>query len=75
MPLRRVMNEYLKVLNSIRQQVTTIKSNFSREYASLIAEASSRGHLTCLSANGRNCGVWQISSKGMKFLKQNGGCH
>lgn len=69
------MNEYLKVLNSIRQQCTTFKSNFSREYASLIAEGASRGHITCLTANGRNCGVWQISAKGMKFLNQNGGCN
>lgn len=68
------MNEYLKVLAHIKNNPITFKSNYARERASLIAEAASRGHLTCLNSSGLNCKCWCISTSGTKFLNKNGGC-
>ncbi|UZT50424.1 HNS binding protein [Enterobacter phage 04_vB_Eclo_IJM] len=39
-----------------------------------MAEAASRGHLSCLSMDRRNNGAWEITAEGVKFLNQHGGC-
>lgn len=68
------MSEYLKVLAAIKGCPKTFQSNYVRNNAALVAEAASRGHLSCLTVNGCNGGAWEITASGVKFLKTNGGC-
>ena len=68
------MSEYLKVLAAIKQCPKSFQSNYVRNNMALVAEAASRGHLSCLTASGRNGGAWEITASGVKFLKANGGC-
>lgn len=68
------MSEYLKLLADIKSCPKTYQSNYARVYASLVAEAASRGHISCLSVDGRNNGAWEITSSGTTFLMINGGC-
>ncbi|BBA26442.1 HNS binding protein [Pectobacterium phage PPWS4] len=68
------MSDYLKVLAAIKQCPKTFQSNYVRNHAALVAEAASRGHLSCLAMDGRNGGAWEITASGVKFLKVNGGC-
>lgn len=66
------MDEYLRVLFTMKMEPKTFKSNYARDHASDIAEAASRGHLTCLNGCGINSGVWTVTAKGTRFLKQHG---
>lgn len=66
------MDEYLKVLYTMKMEPKTFKSNYARDHASEIAEAASRGHLTCLNGAGINAGVWTVTARGVRVLKQNG---
>lgn len=68
------MGEYIKVLQAIKSCPKTFQSNYVRNYADLVAEAASRGHITCLTTDGRNGGAWEVSAKGVKFLREMGGC-
>ena len=68
------MSEYLKILAAIKSCPKSFQSNYVRNNASLVAEAASRGHLSCLTANGRNAGAWEITAAGVEFLNVNGGC-
>lgn len=68
------MSDYLKFLSTIKSCPKTFQSNYARNYAGLVAEASSRGHISCLSMDGRNNGAWEITAKGVDFLKTYGGC-
>lgn len=68
------MSEYLRVLAAIKSCQKTFQSNYVRNNAALVAEAASRGHLSCLSTDGRNNGAWEITAEGVKFLNQHGGC-
>lgn len=68
------MSEYLKVLAALKQCPKSFQSNYVRNNAALVAEAASRGHLSCLTVSGRNGGAWEITASGVKFLKVNGGC-
>ncbi len=63
------MNQYIEVLGCIRLVAVSLKSNFARYEAYLIAEAASRGHITSV-IGGRSCGSWYITKEGIKFLKQ-----
>lgn len=63
------MNQYIEVLAYIRLVAVSLKSNFARYEAYLIAEAASRGHITSV-IGGRACGSWHITEEGIKFLKQ-----
>lgn len=66
------MNEYLKTLTHIKDNIVTFKSNYARDKASMIAEACSRGHITCLTPSGKNGSLWKLSVDGMNFLYQMG---
>lgn len=66
------MDEYLKVLYRIKMEPRTFKSNYARDNASEIAEAASRGHLTCLDGCGVNSGVWTVTARGVRLLKRFG---
>lgn len=68
------MSEYLKVLAALKMCPKSFQSNYVRNNAALVAEAASRGHLSCLTVSGRNGGAWEITASGVKFLKVNGGC-
>lgn len=68
------MSEYLKVLQAIKGCPKTFQSNYVRNYSSLVAEAASRGHISCLGTDGRNNGAWEITASGTRFLKRMGGC-
>lgn len=66
------MDDYLRVLFTVSREPKTFKSNYARDHASDIAEAASRGHLTCLNGCGINSGVWTVTAKGTRLLKQHG---
>jgi hypothetical protein len=68
------MNDYIKVLAAIKSCPKSFQSNYVRNNAALVAEAASRGHLSCLSADGRNNGAWEVTGSGVRFLKKLGGC-
>lgn len=68
------MGEYLRVLAAIKSCPKTFQSNYVRNNASLVAEAASRGHISCLSVDGRNVGAWEVTGAGVRFLKKMGGC-
>lgn len=68
------MSEYLKVLATIKSCPKSFQSNYVRVNAVLVAEAASRGHISCLTVGGRNGGAWEVTARGVKFLKANGGC-
>ena len=68
------MSEYLKVLAALKGCPKSFQSNYVRNNAALVAEAASRGHISCLTISGRNGGAWEITSAGVKFLKTHGGC-
>lgn len=68
------MSEYLKILAAIKSCPKTFQSNYVRNNAALVAEAASRGHLSCLTVSGRNGGAWEITASGVDFLNTNGGC-
>lgn len=67
------MSEYLKVLMSVKRCPKAFQSNYARYHSALFAEAASRGHISCLSADGRNNGAWELTHSGMGFLKEYGG--
>lgn len=66
------MNDYLKVLSHVKNRPQTFQSDFVRNHASLVAEAASRGHISCLN-NGRNSGRWNLTLIGHSFLTMAGG--
>lgn len=66
------MDSYLAFLVSIMRMPRTFQSNHARNSAKLVAEAASRGHITCLCGKAKNTGVWQITSTGTKLLKEYG---
>ncbi|UKH49703.1 hypothetical protein [Rahnella phage Sarma103] len=68
------MGEYLRVLAAIKSCPKTFQSNYVRNNASLVAEAASRQHISCLSTDGRNAGAWEVTGAGVEFLKTMGGC-
>ena len=63
------MSQYIEVLAYIRRGAVSLKSNYARYEAYLIAEAASRGHITSI-LGGRAWGGWYITEEGIKFLKQ-----
>lgn len=67
------MGEYLKVLAAIKSCPKTFQSNYVRHNADLVAEAASRGHISCLDAEGRNTYVWELTTMGQIFLSTYGG--
>jgi len=68
------MNDYLKLLATIKGCPKSFQSNYARNNAALVAEAASRNHLSALSADGRNNGAWEVTALGVSFLMLHGGC-
>lgn len=67
------MSEYLKILMGIKSCPKSFQSNYVRNNAANVAEAASRGHISCLTASGRNGGAWEITASGANFLHTHGG--
>lgn len=67
-----IMSDYLKVLLGIKSCPKSFQSNYVRNNAALIAEAASRGHISCLTGAGRNAGAWEITAAGTHFLSEHG---
>ena len=65
------MYKYLNVLQKVWRNPQTFQSDYSRYNAAFIAEASCRGHITCLCYN-VYLGKWYITKEGMDFLKAHG---
>ena len=68
------MSEYLKILATIKSCPKSFQSNYVRNNSALVAEAASRGHISCLSVDGRNAGAWEVTGAGVRFLTKMGGC-
>lgn len=66
------MSEYLQVLLTLKSCPKSFQSNYVRNNAPLVAEAASRGHISCLTGSGRNAGVWEVTASGISFLSLNG---
>lgn len=64
------MDQYLAFLDSIKRMPRTFQSNYARNNASLVAEAASRGHVTCLDGKAKSMGTWNITSSGVQLLKE-----
>lgn len=67
------MGPYLKVLYDIKREARTFQSDFYRKHAALVSEAASRGHISCIRTDGRNMGVWSLTTSGQQFLSNFGG--
>lgn len=63
------MNELIKTLVGVRRMMPTFQSNFSRRKAHWIAEAASRGFISCIDT-GINTGKWAVTEEGLRFLKE-----
>ena len=68
------MSEYLRVLAALKSCPKSFQSNYVRNNSALVAEAASRGHISCLSVDGRNAGAWEVTGAGVWFLTKMGGC-
>lgn len=58
------MNNLIKVITAIHRAPLSFQSNYARKHAYTIAEAASRGLITCLST-GINTGRWMVTSSGL----------
>lgn len=67
------MDEYIRILYSIKKEARTFQSDFYRRNAALVSEAASRGHISCVSTSGRNMGYWSLTTSGQLFLQTYGG--
>lgn len=63
------MNPYLSVLRHILMNPQAFQSDFSRKNASIIAEASSRGHISAV-LNGKARDRWFVTSSGLGLVDQ-----
>ncbi|MGL5583271.1 MAG: hypothetical protein ACRDCE_20285 [Cetobacterium sp.] len=65
------MNNYLKVLKHIHANPQCFQSDFVRANAAMVAEAASRGHISCV-FDGKNVGRWRITDFGLTFVTIHG---
>lgn len=67
--IRKKMNKYISFLKYIEQNNPKFQSDFCRENAKLIAEAASRGHITCLNYCSEAANYWKLTCKAYAILK------
>lgn len=65
------MDQYFQVLKTILLKPQRFQSDFSRSHASFIAEAASRGHITCL-VDGKVRWKWYVTGAGLEVMQSNG---
>lgn len=63
------MYKYLELLSYLSVSPKELQSDYVRYNAKLIAEAASRGHITCI-VFGVPTNKWFITNKGRKFLEK-----
>lgn len=66
------MDKYLGFLEEIKRYPRTYQSNYARNNAMYVAEAASRGHITCLDGRARSMGAWHITASGTELLHTHG---
>lgn len=66
------MDKYLAFLEEIKRMPRTYQSNYARNNALYVAEAASRGHISCLDGRARGMGTWNVTHAGTVFLKDHG---
>ena len=62
------MNEYIKLIKEILFQPRAFQSDYCRYNAYLVAEAASRGHISCV-VQGERKNRWYVTKKGLGFLR------
>lgn len=65
------LNKYLETLCKMMNKQYTLQSDFAREHAFIIAEATSRGHISSV-LSGTATNAWYVTAKGFKLLKKEG---
>lgn len=63
------MDMYINFLKYIDQNNPKFQSDFCRENAKLIAEAASRGRITCLNYYSEAINYWKLTCKAYSILK------
>lgn len=64
------MHKYLMLLGYIEAHSPKIQSDFCRYTAKLIAEAASRGHITCF-LYGKPTNKWHLTMDGLELYNSN----
>ncbi|AJT60829.1 hypothetical protein [Ralstonia phage phiITL-1] len=62
------MNDLIKVCTAIHQDPKAFQSDYARKHAYHIAEAASRGLITCITM-GLNRGKWFVTQAGLELVK------
>lgn len=62
------MNDLLDILHYIMIHTPKTKSDFSRYYATEIAECASRGFISTINCNNRATNRWRLTMTGMSFI-------
>lgn len=63
------MDKYISFLKYIDENNPKFQADFCRENAKLIAEAASRGHITCLNYYSEVINYWKLTCKAYSILK------
>lgn len=63
------MDKYISFLKYIDENNQKFQADFCRENAKLIAEAASRGHITCLNYYSEVINYWKLTCKAYSILK------
>lgn len=63
------MDKYISFLKYIDENNPKFQADFCRENAKLIAEAASRGHITCLNYYSEAISYWKLTCKAYSILK------
>ena len=64
------MHKYLMLLGYIEAHSPKLQSDFCRYTAKLIAEAASRGHITCF-LHGKPTNKWHLTMDGLELYNSN----
>lgn len=63
------MNNLIAVLKRAQRDPFKFQSDYARAQAYHVAEAASRGFLTCLQ-QGTNAGCWMVTEAGVAFVER-----
>lgn len=66
------MNSLLAVIKKLQKEPKTFQSDWARSNAYALAEAVSRGYVTCLQA-GVNTGKWMATAEGINLVEKQEG--
>ena len=68
------MHKYLMFLGYIDAHTPKLQSDFCRYKAKLVAEAASRGHITCF-CFGKPTNKWQLTTEGLELYHYHKGIY